>query len=83
MVDIHTIQGTLAAAFRVGRYAVSPEDVRQYSAGHGQPRQEPPTHPSPPSTPIRSNNTATAGTTVSNEQLMSLFEKPAYCKTVR
>ena len=74
MVDIHTIQDTLAAAFRVGRYAVPPEDVRQYSAGHGQPRQEP--HPPLP-------NTATAGTPVSNEQLMSLFEKPAYCKTVR
>ena len=42
-------------------------------------------HPPLPTlpTPIRSNNTATAGTTVSNEQLMSLFEKPAYCKTVR
>ena len=30
-----------------GRYAFSPEDVRQCSAGHGHPRQEPPTHPSP------------------------------------
>ena len=75
MVDIHTIQDTLAAAFRVGRYAVPPEDVRQYSAGHGQPRQEPPTHP--PHT--YSVNTATAGTTASNEQL-TLFEKPATAK---
>ena len=51
MVDIHTIQDTLAAAFRVGRYAVPPEDVRQYSARHGQPRQEPPpTPPHPPHT---------------------------------
>ena len=69
MGDIHSIQDTLASAFRVGRYAVSPEDVRQYFVGHGRPRQEPPTHPSPPSTPIRSIDTATAGTTVSNEQL--------------
>ena len=64
-MDIHTVWGTLAAAFRVGRYAVSLEDARQCSAGHGQPRQEPPTLP----TPIRSIDTATAGTTVSNEQL--------------
>ena len=59
-IIIHTIQDTLAATFRVGRtrgrYAFSPEDVRQCSAGHGHP--------------------ATAGTTVSNEQL-ALFEKPA------
>ena len=42
----------LAAAFRVERYAFCPEDARQCSAGHGQPRQEvqePPTPPSPPS----------------------------------
>ena len=78
-MDIHTIQDTLAATFRVGRYAFSPEDVRQCSAGHGHPRQEP---PSPPPTPPHtySVNTATAGTTVSNEQLMALFEKPATAK---
>ena len=68
-MDIHTVWGTLAAALRVGRCAVSLEDARQCSPGHGQPRQEPPTHPSPPSTPIRAIDTATAGTTVSNEQL--------------
>ena len=80
-MDIHTIQDTLPATFQVGRYAFSPEDVRQCSAGHGHPRQEPPTHPSPPSTPIRSTDTATAGTTVLiNEQLMALFEKPATAK---
>ena len=66
----------LAATFRVGRYAFSPEDVRQCSAGHGHSRQEPP--PTPPHT--YSVNTATAGTTVSNEQLMALFEKPATAK---
>ena len=80
-MDTNTVWGTLAAALQVGRYAVSLEDARQCSPGHGQPRQEPPTHPSPPSTPIRSIDTATAGTTVLiNEQLMALFEKPATAK---
>ena len=75
-MDIHTIQDTLPVTFQVGRYAFSPEDVRQCSAGHGDPRQEPP--PTPPHT--YSDNTATAGATVSNEQLMALFEKPATAK---
>ena len=61
-MDIHTVWGTLAAALRVGRCAVSLEDARQCSPGPGQPRQE-------ASTPIRSIDTAIAGTTVSNEQL--------------
>ena len=72
-MDIHTIQDTLPATFQVGRYAFSPEDIRQCSAGHGDPRQEP--QPTPPHT--YSDITATAVATVSNEQLMALFEKPA------
>ena len=49
---------------------------RAWSTTPGTPHPPLPTLP----TPIRSNNTATAGTTVSNEQLMSLFEKPATAK---